>query len=696
MTATLTKPVIVPQYENGVINLYTPDPVTGAPTIDAPYTVNVSAILNSLFPGQGKIGAPNAVALHGNDLFFTNSSANSQAVIELPNYLNDPAAAIANAFVVTLYGNDYTGLAFDASGHLYNTGGSYGDNQIVRYTLPATPPAAGAAAGNNYTAQDFIGNAGSKSYFGDLTFDSSGNLWVADYENNRVVVFDAANLGGSNTWHEITNVAGSLAVANTTAGLTGSTAHLFAEPEGVAFDGTGASASLWIGNNNDGSSVTNTLTSLVKITKSLQDLILATPANTAVSAADIQANTNVFVYQVPNNADTSRPQFGGLQIDTTAGVLYANEEIGGDARAYTLASIAATPLDPSASLLPVTTTNPGNGGLALVTTPIPCFREGTHLEGEHGPVAVEALQPGMRLRTAGGALRETVWIGHSRVDCRRHPRPHDVLPVRVAAGAMGEGLPLCDLWLSPDHALFVHSHLVPVRYLINGATIVQEAAGSQENAGHVRYFHVELATHDILLAEGLPVESYLDTGNRGAFANGGAVAMAAPDFSRRVWDAAGCAPLCTGGAVVAAIRERLLAQAVRMGHTITPEPGLRLDIDRSGVAPLWFGQTAVFWLPPNAAQACLQSHRFRPADTMADSTDHRLLGVAVLGLRLDGAKIALDDPRLGAGWHAPEPGLRWTDGAASVACGDGKVLEVTLAPLGRYWQADPAARMAAA
>jgi hypothetical protein len=512
MAATLTKPIIVPQYENGVIQLYTPDPSTGAPTLDRKYTVNVTSILNTLFPAQGRIAAPNAVALHGNDLFFTNSSNNSQAVFELPNYLKDPAAAIANAFVVTLDGNGYVGLAFDAAGHLYTAEGSSGDNQIVRYTLSATTPGPGTAASDNYAAKTVIGNAGATSYFGDLTFDSSGNLWAADYQNSRVVAFDAANLGTSDTWHAITNVAGSLAVANTTSGLTGSTAHLFAEPEGVAFDGTGSSANLWVGNNNDnGAGVLNTLTSLVEITKPLQSLILATANNTAVSATDIKANNNVFIYQVPDNASSSRPQFGGVQIDTDAGVLYANEEIGGDARAYTLASIAATSLDPSSSLLPVTTTNPGNGGLALVTTSLPCFREGTRLEGEHGPVAVEALRPGMRLRTAGGALREIVWVGHSRVDCRRHPCPREVLPVRVTAGAMGEGLPLRDLWLSPDHAVCIDATLIPVRYLLNGASI------EQDETSVIAYWHVELPGHDVILAEGLPAESYLDTGNRAAF-----------------------------------------------------------------------------------------------------------------------------------------------------------------------------------
>jgi hypothetical protein len=105
MTATLTNPIIVPQYENGIIDLYTPDPGTGAPTLAGNFTVNVSTILDTLFPAQGRSAAPNAVALHGNDLFFTNSSSNSQAVFELPDYLQNPTAAISHAFVITLDGN---------------------------------------------------------------------------------------------------------------------------------------------------------------------------------------------------------------------------------------------------------------------------------------------------------------------------------------------------------------------------------------------------------------------------------------------------------------------------------------------------------------------------------------------------------------------------------------------------------------
>jgi len=58
--------------------------------------------------------------------------------------------------------------------------------------------------------------------------------------------------------------------------------------------------------------------------------------------------------------------------------------------------------------------------------------------------------------------------------------------------------------------VFVDGVLIPIRYLINGCTIAQEPRSE------VRYFHVELTRHSVVLAEGLACESYLDTGNRAA------------------------------------------------------------------------------------------------------------------------------------------------------------------------------------
>ncbi len=68
------------------------------------------------------------------------------------------------------------------------------------------------------------------------------------------------------------------------------------------------------------------------------------------------------------------------------------------------------------------------------------------------------------------------------------------------------------------------------------------------------YYHVELPAHGVLLAEGLPAESYLDTGDRTNFANGGGPIALHPDFASRVWEAEGCAPLVVTGPVLDATR----------------------------------------------------------------------------------------------------------------------------------------------
>ena len=102
--------------------------------------------------------------------------------------------------------------------------------------------------------------------------------------------------------------------------------------------------------------------------------------------------------------------------------------------------------------------------------------------------------------------------------------------MRVRAGAFDDAQPSRDLWLSPDHAVHVDGVLIPIKHLLNGTSIAQVAVDE------VIYYHVELPHHDVLLAEGLPAESYLDTGDRRSFDNsaqairGGEVIRLHPDF----------------------------------------------------------------------------------------------------------------------------------------------------------------------
>ncbi len=320
--------------------------------------------------------------------------------------------------------------------------------------------------------------------------------------------------------------------------------------------------------------------------------------------------------------------------------------------------------------------------LAAIGFTVACFARGTCMATPDGKVAVEALCVGQNVTLADGGEAPVQWLGHRAVDCARHPRPWDVWPVRVQAGAFAPGLPSRDLFLSPDHAVFVRGALIPVRYLLNGASIAQIPVE------RVEYWHVELPAHAVLLAEDLPCESYLDTGNRAAFAGGAAVDLHA-DFARRTWRARGCTPLLLRGPRVAAARRRLLARAAALGHEASTDPALIAEADGRILPLRRDGARCVLRLPHGAARLRLRSRTWSPAEMDPASTDTRRLGVAVAGLHLDGRRASLESRALGAGWHAVEAKWRWTAGDAWLDVAGAREVAFELVAMGRYWRAAP-------
>ena len=190
---------------------------------------------------------------------------------------------------------------------------------------------------------------------------------------------------------------------------------------------------------------------------------------------------------------------------------------------------------------------------------VACFAAGTRIATPEGMVAVEALRVGQVVSLLDGASAPIVWIGHRDVACDSHPQPASVRPIRIAAGAFAPGVPARDLFLSPDHAVFTDGVLIPARYLVNDTSV------TQVSVARIRYFHIELPAHAAVLAEGLPTESFLDCCGRSAFANGGAVIQAHPDFAARRWEAEGFAPLVVTGPILAAVRTRLYERARAFG-----------------------------------------------------------------------------------------------------------------------------------
>jgi autotransporter passenger strand-loop-strand repeat protein len=190
-----------------------------------------------------------------------------------------------------------------------------------------------------------------------------------------------------------------------------------------------------------------------------------------------------------------------------------------------------------------------SGTLLTTEAGAQCFRSFTRILTDRGEVAVEALRVGDLVRTVlGETMTPIIWIGCRHVDCARHPQPRKVWPVRVAAGAFGPGQPHTELFLSPDHAVYINEVLIPIKHLINGGSIAQVPVD------HVAYYHIELPRHDVLLAEGLPSESFLDIRDGSNYANRPGPARLYPDFSARMWEAFGCARLIVTGPDLAAAR----------------------------------------------------------------------------------------------------------------------------------------------
>jgi hypothetical protein len=195
------------------------------------------------------------------------------------------------------------------------------------------------------------------------------------------------------------------------------------------------------------------------------------------------------------------------------------------------------------------------GTIDVVYTYIACFVAGTHIATAQGDRRIEDLKPGQAVRSVLRGTATISWVGQRQVDCLRHPSPDTVRPILVRAGAFDDTAPSRDLYLSPDHAVYIDGMLIPIRLLTNGDTI------QQVEAARVSYWHVELDTHDILLAENLPTESFLDTGNRAAFKNGGHAIQLHPEFAARAWEATGCAPLVLFGERIEHVRARLSTRA---------------------------------------------------------------------------------------------------------------------------------------
>jgi hypothetical protein len=379
-------------------------------------------------------------------------------------------------------------------------------------------------------------------------------------------------------------------------------------------------------------------------------------------------------------AATESVLFGGpnefLNLGTAANVLAPISGFGaGDMIALDGQTVTSAIYDTGDNMLAVT--GSGGGAYALTftgsyqesdfavmngavesTTPL-CFLAGTRIATPDGEVPVEQLAAGDEVVTRRGEARHVIWVGKGRVLATPAKR-NAATPVIVRKGALADNVPHHDLRVTKAHALYIDDALIPVEFLVNHRSILWD-----DHAQEVTLYHIELDSHDVLIANGAPAESYRDDGNRWLFQNANSGWGPPPQEPY--------APVLTGGPLVDAVWRRLLERSgPRSGVPTTDDTDLHLVVDgqRVNLTPD-SGMLHVFRLAARPATMRIVSRSGVPQE-LGTARDPRSLGVALRQITVSQGirfrTIEANDALLTDGFHEFEANecIRWTDGDATV------------------------------
>ena len=157
--------------------------------------------------------------------------------------------------------------------------------------------------------------------------------------------------------------------------------------------------------------------------------------------------------------------------------------------------------------------NPNGTGFNVGDQNVVCFTAGTLIETALGPQPIESLKVGDLVLTADHGLQPVRWIGRRCLGSEALAAKPRLRPVRIKAGALGEGLPERDLLVSRQHRVLIRSKIAVRMFdtaeILVPAIKLTEVPGIfvDEEVDCVEYFHLLFDRHQIIYAEGAAAES---------------------------------------------------------------------------------------------------------------------------------------------------------------------------------------------
>ena len=149
-----------------------------------------------------------------------------------------------------------------------------------------------------------------------------------------------------------------------------------------------------------------------------------------------------------------------------------------------------------------------------ISNNVVCFCETTQVVTPTGERMIGSLIAGDEVTTMHTGPQKVLWIGKRKLSSAQLVASPHLRPVRIRAGALGEGIPKTDLLVSQQHRILLVSKiaermfgqreiLVPAIKLV-GADGVEQVA----SVAPITYVHILFEAHQIIFANGALAESF--------------------------------------------------------------------------------------------------------------------------------------------------------------------------------------------
>lgn len=151
--------------------------------------------------------------------------------------------------------------------------------------------------------------------------------------------------------------------------------------------------------------------------------------------------------------------------------------------------------------------------LRQVLGSVPCFTASSQVATGHGLVRVGSLTPGTRVITRDNGMQELRWIGRRSFSWRALGLNPLLRPVRISAGALGDGVPERDMVVSPNHRFL--TRLSGEGEATERLTMARDLIGLEgvrsDSTPQVEYWQLLFTRHELVLADGAWSESFRPT-----------------------------------------------------------------------------------------------------------------------------------------------------------------------------------------